>query len=399
MIRVLVVAAVFAGIGLPLGANAQEFPRWTSFCEGVEHTAGAALGDVDGDGDLDVVFANGRHLAEPDWVYSNDGRGTFYGKRRLESQPDRSYGIALGDLDDNGTLDAVVANDAGDRSVVYSNDGSGAFLPIAGLGSGTLSEARRAVALSDLDSDGDLDVVLVGSGQDHVYLNEAAGRRWTSVPLGPETARGLAVVVGDLDLDGDADLAIAYRAPGRTVVYENDGNASFTAGQILSEGVSDPTGLALGDLDGDRILDLVIVNWRKTHSLYLGDGRGGLVEHEVFGTEMDQAWSVALGDFDLDGDFDVLVGAANLTDWYDDFEDDGVPDRFGSQAYSVPSRIYLNDGGSLVPGAAVSSGNDNTRPVAVGDVDGDGDLDILIGNDCQPSSIFFNSVRRPGRQR
>src|SRR3982751_3671451 len=80
----------------------QPFLRFSSLCQGVEHTAGIALGDFDGDRDLDVIFANGRHAAEPDWVYSNDGHGSFFGKRALDSEADRTYGIAVGDLDGDG---------------------------------------------------------------------------------------------------------------------------------------------------------------------------------------------------------------------------------------------------------------------------------------------------------
>lgn len=373
---------------------AQDFPRWSAFCHGVEHTASVALGDLDGDGDLDVIFANGRHLAEPDWVFSNDGRGAFYGRRALESQPDRSYGIALGDLDGNGTLDAVVANDAGNRSVVYRNDGMGNFAAMAGLGSGTLSEARRAVALGDLDGDGDLDAILVGGGQDHLYLNEGAGKRWTQRPLGSARARGLSVAMKDLDSDGDLDIVVANRNPGRIVVYVNDGRGGFSEAQTLRSAQSDPTALAVGDLDGDRDVDIVAVSWERAHAVYLSDGRGHFVEGRSFGAGAEQAWSVALGDIDLDGDLDAVVGAANLGWWYDDLDRDGAPDRFGNEARAVPSRVYINDGtGRLSPGTAVGTGNDDTRPIALGDVDSDGDLDIIMGNDCQPSYVFFNSLR------
>ena len=382
-------------LGCSRTLGAQEFNRWSAFCEGVGHTAGIALGDIDGDDDLDVVFANGRHLAERDWVYSNDGRGVFYGRRALESQPDRSYGVALGDLNADGSLDAVVANDAGNRSVVYRNDGLGNFVSIAGLGSHTLSEGRRAVALGDLDRDGDLDAVLVGDGQDHLYLNRRSGLEWEERAFG-SADRGLSVVVQDLDADGDEDIAVAYRRPGWIGIYRNDGNARFEEERIEGDSGSDPTGLAVGDVDGDEDIDLVAVSWGRPHQVFLNDN-GVFREGAPFGDGAELAWSVALGDLDLDGDLDAAVGAANLGWWYDDLDQDGAPDRSGNQPGTAPSRIYLNDGnGRFTSGSPIQAGNDDSRPIALGDVDRDGDLDVVMGNDCQPNYIFFNPTLSPG---
>ena len=117
---VLTVTATTNGMG-------QSFSRWSEMCDGVPHTAGIAIGDLDGDGDLDLVFANGRHLPEKDLVFSNDGWGTFSAKREIGDRADPSYGAALGDLDGDGDLDLVVANDVGAPSFVYLNDGHGNF--------------------------------------------------------------------------------------------------------------------------------------------------------------------------------------------------------------------------------------------------------------------------------
>ena len=374
--------------------QAQTFSRWSSLCAGVERTTGVALGDLDGDGDLDAVFAMGRHLAEQDSVLSNDGRGNFFGKRSLGDAADPSYGVALGDLDGDGALDAVVANDIGARSIAYKNDGRGQFTSLARLGA--TGHPRRAVALGDFDEDGDLDVVLVGMGQDHLYFNEGKGQRWTERTLGSPAggeSRGTGVAVADLDADKDLDIVVPGRYEGESHIYLNDGKGNFDT-QKFGKGPDDPTSVAVGDVDGDGDPDIVTANWEQQHVVYVNDGRGRFSAFGTFGTGNEPSWSVVLGDIDLDGDLDAVVGNGNLDFWEDDVDGDGRPDRFGHQARNTPSRVYMNNGrGQFSPGAAIDSGGDNTRPIAIGDIDRDGDLDVVMGNDCQPNYVFFNSIR------
>jgi hypothetical protein len=258
--------------------------------------------------------------------------------------------------------------------------------------------------LGDLDGDGDLDVVLVGLGQNHIYLNEDKARRWSQRDLGARPAgnapRATGVAVGDLDGDKDLDIVIPGRYEAPSVVYMNDGNIGFSETRTVGLVDDDMTSVALGDLDSDGDLDLVAGNWEQPHAVYTNDGRGHFASLGTFGTGRERTWSVALADIDLDGDLDVVVGNANIDYWEEDLTGDGQPDRFGNQRLDMPSRIYVNDGkGRLTPGPTFGFGHDNTRPIALGDVDGDGDIDIVMGNDCQPNHVFFNSLRtlRPAR--
>ncbi len=128
---------------------------------GDETTLGAALADLDGDGDLDAFTAN--HDANFVWV--NDGSGTFADSgQRLGTQD--SISVALGDVDGDGDVDAFVGNYGGDR--IWLNDGTGSFFS-GGLLLGALDAVD--VALADLDGDGDLDAWVGNNGGNMVWLN------------------------------------------------------------------------------------------------------------------------------------------------------------------------------------------------------------------------------------
>ena len=345
----LVISIIALIVASPHGAT-QTFSRWLPLCDGFELSGGIALGDLDGDRDLDVVFANGQHLAEKDWVSLNDGRGSFRTKRALGDGADPSYGVALGDLDGDGDLDVVIANDVGAPSVVHQNDGTGKFTFLTSLDAG--GQARRAVALGDLDHDGDLELVLVGLGQDHIYLNENRGRHWTERGLGSSrlapipglAGRATGVAVADLDADGDLDIVVPGRYEAEDVVFVNDGRAGFAETRRFGVGPDDATSVAVGDVDGDGDPDIVTGSWEQPHTVYANDGHGQFTRHSTFGTSEDQTWTITLGDMDLDGDLDVVVGNVNVGFWSDDLNGDGLEDRFGRQVRNVPSRVYINDG-------------------------------------------------------
>lgn len=259
---------------------------------------------------------------------------------------------------------------------------------------------RSAVALGDLDGDGDLDAVLVGLGTDHIYLNEERGARWTERVLGSrepgEAPRTTSVAIGDVDGDRDLDIVVPGRYEARSVIYINDGKAGFAEARAFGSTRDDTTSVAVSDLDGDGDLDIVAANWEQPPAIHLNDGRGRFTHGSSFGDGRERTWSVALADLDLDGDTDVVLGNANIGYWRTDLDADGRPDRFGNERRDNPSRVYLNDGkGRITGGTTFGFGNDDTRPIALGDVDGDGDPDIVMGNDCQPNHVFFNPLRGP----
>jgi hypothetical protein len=114
-------------------------------------TAGVSIGDLDGDGALDLVFASGGHTAAIDYLLLNDGRGAFPVMRPLGDARDRSFSAALADLDGDGSLDIVIGNQDPDPKVSYLDDGKGHFHP--GSTYGRPEWPGRAAGLADLNGD------------------------------------------------------------------------------------------------------------------------------------------------------------------------------------------------------------------------------------------------------
>ncbi len=177
------------------------------------------MGDMDADGDLDIVFAR---WGEPGLVCLNDGLGQFGEIREFGTASDSSNDLSLGDIDGDGDLDAVVAHsNHSDR--VYLNAGDGTLAEYGTLGDAeTPTECLR---LGDFDGDGDLDVVCgYFQRQSRIYFNDGSGQFTEGSPFGPEFEHTTSLECGDLDGDGDLDIAAAMYS--YTEVFLNDGGCA-----------------------------------------------------------------------------------------------------------------------------------------------------------------------------
>ena len=174
MIRVVVGGLLLAFSG----AAAQEM-RAVPLEDTAETSANASLGDLDGDGDLDIVLAKGRHWPLKDWVLLNDGAGGFGERRELPGSADNTYTAALADLDGDGDLDLVVGNDRPDHKRIYRGDGAGSFV-LAGT-FGDAAWPTRNVTVADLTGDGRPEIIVANRGgaenrsANYVCVNDGAG--------------------------------------------------------------------------------------------------------------------------------------------------------------------------------------------------------------------------------
>lgn len=376
----LLAVAVMAALAAPAAAQLQfEDLRKRGLPATMGYTVATAFGDVDGDGDLDLVVAN-------DWkilLYLNDGAGTFTDETasRMPGGLLNTTGLQFGDLDGDGDLDLVVACSGQTR--VYQNNGTGTFvdvtatsLPIAGL-------TTYELALGDFDGDGDLDMVLGNDRgqQSRLYLNNGAGIFTDATagrfPVGYDHV--IALAVGDVDGDGDLDLIFAMGdfSRRRSHLYLNDGTGTFTdaTAMRMPVGTYEARSVALGDVDGDGDLDLVVGTWDQQSRLYLNAGTGFFTDETAMRMPVGtyHTRSIVFGDVDGDGHLDLILGN-----------------------YEQQSRLYLNNGGGVFVDATVvllPARIHGTTGLLLGDVDGDGDLDLVVKNFTQQTLLYLNSGR------
>ena len=329
--------------------------------EGLQYVRNVAVGDLNGDGLADAaamvqgtnVFGGGPEYlnvayAQPDgaWEVHYVPTGTYFG-----------YDVVFADYDGDGDLDAAVSDYNGDRVVGLRNDGSGALA----LTDTLIASINGCddVAFNDLDLDGDLDLV-AGAWQGSAVmlaLNDGNGSFAEPLALTNTGSRCEAVAVDDFNGDGLADVAACFENSGDVRIWLRTAGSvpvalEFDAPQILP--LSSAQDLGIGDADGDGDVDVFGVGYNELGvRQFTNDGNGLFSE------------GIDVGFTDLNGSLGLTVG---------DPDEDGLADFVVSEYGGGRTRLFHSASGAVVELSA-GSGPQNA---AFGDVDGDGDSDVVL---------------------
>ena len=268
---------------------------------------GVVVADVDADGDLDLLAANKRDQTVS--IRFNDGSGTFSGTQEVGVGPD-PHGLVVGDVDGDGDLDLLTANVFANTVSVRLNDGNGTFNGTYNVGVGP---TPQRLTLGDVDGDGDLDLLTANfntAGTVSIRVNDGHGR-FSGAQEASVGTYPYGVLVGDVDNDNDLDLfTFSFVPNGLFSVRFNDGSGHFSGSRDIAAG-GFPSGMALGDVDHDGNLDLLVAtSWGLNLTTYYNNGAGFYSASPGVGVGL-SPYSIALGDVDNDGDLDALV--ANWT--------------------------------------------------------------------------------------
>ena len=227
-------------------------------------SASTSTGDIDNDGDIDIVVANGRHWSQFNQIFFNDGSGFFRRSKVLGDEANTSYMVPLADIDNDGDLDIVSVGKDNSSRIIESNVNELGQLHISSSGFGKFTGNPLLIKLIDLDQDGKLDFITTLREDDIVWYknNGRSGGSW--VVDGPyyiaentdlDAPRHFQVI--DIDNDNDLDLVAQSGGSGDHILlawYENK-DLSFTE-HIILKGDQSVNGVEAGDIDKDGDIDI-----------------------------------------------------------------------------------------------------------------------------------------------
>jgi hypothetical protein len=354
---------------------ADTFPRFdrVRLLESTSETsANVSIGDVDGDGRLDIVLAKGRHWPLVDRVLLGDGAGGFGPPYDLGPVADRTYSGRLADVDRDGDLDVVISNDRPDPKRIYLNDGKGKFTP--GSTYGRPEWPTRNATVADVDGDGYVDIVVANRGNNAVsnfICFNARDGRFDADCAAFSREPATTIAAADFNRDGSIDLAVPHRNGGQSRVYLAGPKGRFSDARTIPFG---PPNAVIrmaeaADLDGDGLLDIVSIDERARTAIHFGQRNGGFSSRVPVGDPAITPYALAVGDVNGDGRADIIVGNVQ-----------------------APSTIHFNDGSGRRFHVAQFGDNQGTvYGFALADLDRDGLVDIAVARSEAPNVVYFAS--------
>jgi hypothetical protein len=409
---------------------------------------GVALLDFDGDGRLDVFFANGARIPglEKDdprfWnrLYRQEEDGTFRDVTRRAGVRGEGYSMSASaaDFDDDGWTDLYVTGV--NRNILYHNEGNGTFTDVtarAGVSAVTAGGKKLwsvDAAWLDYDNDGDLDLFVVDyldwsfasnklCGVEHerlscsptlyeglpnlLYRNDGGGRFTdvsASTGIAAEAGKGMSVAVADADGDGFTDVFVANDEM-RHFLFRNEGGRRFVetgveVGVAYTEDGVPVSGMGTDfrDLDGDGRPDVVLTDLSGESFLLYRNTAHGYFVPDIYGaglgfaTVMMGGWGIGAYDLDNDGHKDLFSANSHVS------ENVGF---YGQHRYRQPNAVFRGDARgrfhdvTAQAGAAMQRARAH-RGCAFGDLDGDGRVDVVVSVIGEPAELLYNASAGAG---
>lgn len=351
----------------PPVSGARRFERALALEDSGYTSANASVGDVNRDGHLDIVLVKGRHWQLRNLVLLGNGNGTFRTPIPVDTAADKSYSGLLVDVDGDGALDMVVSNDRPDPKKVYRNDGTGRFTLVTTFGKPEWN--TRHVAVGDVTGDRIADIVLANRGDSAPsYLCVGAGGGLVVEPC-REVSRGSSTTISlaDVNRDGALDLIVPHRDGGQSYVALNDGRGAFPARKLFGPPKVTYRSAYAADFDGDGVMDLVAIDENNTAATMRGLANGEYAAPVALGPAS-APYALAVHDVDRNGTPDIIIGY--------------------TRARPI---VFFNDGpGRFTP---VPFGDDKgvAYGFAVGDLNEDGLLDIVMARSDAVNVVYFGS--------
>ena len=382
ILRSVILPALIGSWSIVGAVHAQQFLDRTStrFPTQAVYSNQLSFCDVDGDGDLDIAFADGQGYSSAGAalrakLYINDGDGVFSDESDARIPVTGWFrGVEFGDIDRDGDWDMVLANDFFREPVLLENDGFGFFTDVSDRLPGIpLSSARAQFA--DVDDDGDLDLAFCHSGtssrfgsngRPQLYLNDGTGTFTDATATNTPNAivrDQQDCLFFDMDNDLDLDLHIGSRSSsgGGSQLWRNDGGV-FTRLVDSVPGDGSTYSYDAGDVDGDGDLDLLGANAGSSNRelLLLNDGDG-------------TSWT------DISGNIAPNPTADDNDSKFIDYNMDGRLDFVIAALGASQDRFYRNTGtGNFIQANNLQTSiNDSSLDIGFGDVDGDGRPDCV----------------------